>query len=283
MKKFAKIVTVVLVLASVVGACFALSACNKDQTAKIGAQSGTTGELYLKGNADMGFSGFSNIEAKGYDSIGQAVQDMINGNLKCVVGDIEPAKAAVSSISGTKVIDIPLSSEEYAIGVDKNQPQLLADINAIIADIKENGTLDQIIANYNDENYTPVGVTAGTYDPSKNQLVVATNADFKPFEYIQGELFVGIDIEIAKIIATTLNMELVIRNIDFDAVVTSVGKNGVDVALAGLTITETRKVSVTFSDSYFTDSYQVLIVKEGDTTFDNCTTKEQIEAILKSM
>ena len=69
---------------------------------------------------------------------------------------------------------------------------------------------------------------------------------------------------------------------DFDAVVTSVGNNGVDIAIAGLTVKESRKKSVNFTDSYYTDSYQVLIVKADDTTFDNCKTKEDVENILKN-
>lgn len=76
MKKFGKILVAVLMLATLVGACFAFTACNNDGKVKIGAQQGTTGLFYLQGNADMNFSGYSNIEAKSYDSIGQAVQDM---------------------------------------------------------------------------------------------------------------------------------------------------------------------------------------------------------------
>lgn len=283
MKKFFKIMVAVLLLATLVGACFAFTACNKDGKVKIGAQQGTTGLFYLQGNADMNFSGYSNIEAKSYDSIGQAVQDMKNGNIKYVVGDVAPAKEAAKKVGGAKVIDIPLSTEQYAIGVDKNQPELLASINAALAEMKENGKLDEIMANYSNDDYEPAGVPAGTYDSTKEQLVIATNAEFDPFEYKAGQNFVGIDIEIAKYIADYLGQELVILDMDFDAVVTSVGKNGVDIALAGLTVTESRKVSVTFSDSYYEGSYQVIIVKEGDTTFDACKTKEDVENILKSL
>lgn len=282
MKKFFKILVVALVLATVIGACFALTACDNNKKVKIGAQQGTTGLFYLQGNADMNFKGYSNIEAKSYDSIGQAVQDMINGNIKYVVGDVAPAKEAVKKVSGSKVIDIPLSTEEYAIGVDKAQPELLAGVNNALNAMKSDGTLAQIMANYDNPDYKPAGVPAGTYDSSKNQFVIATNAEFAPFEYKEGNNFVGIDIEIAKYIAEYLEMELVILDMDFDAVVTSVGTNGVDAALAGLTVTESRKVSVTFSESYYEGSYQVIIAKENDTTFDACKTKEDVEKILAS-
>ena len=81
-----------------------------------------------------------------------------------------------------KVIDIPLTSEEYAFGVDKTQPELLASVNAFIAEIQENGKFDEICNNYFGDG-TPVAVTSAQLDTSKEQLVVATNAAFEPFEY----------------------------------------------------------------------------------------------------
>lgn len=117
------------------------------------------------------------------------------------------------------------------------------------------------------------------YDANKNQLVVATNAAFAPFEYKMGNKFAGIDMEIAKGLAEYLGWEIVIKDMDFDSVVTSVGKNGIDIAMAGLTVNETRKQSVTFSDSYY-NAAQVVIVKDSDTTLDALTTKEAIDAAI---
>jgi len=119
------------------------------------------------------------------------------------------------------------------------------------------------------------------FDANKadKQLVVATNAQFPPFEFKMGNKFAGIDMEIAKGFAEYLGMEIVIMDMDFDAVVTSVGKNGVDIAMAGLTINEDRKTSVNFTDSYYNAS-QVVIVKEGDTSLDGKTTAEQVNAVL---
>ena len=121
----------------------------------------------------------------------------------------------------------------------------------------------------------------GKSDPSK-QLVVATNANFAPFEYKEGNKFAGIDMEIAKYIADKLGMELVIEDMDFDAVVTSVGKNNVDVAMAGLTVNEKRKESVDFTASYY-NAAQMLIVPADNTDFDDCTTAEQVLAKLDEL
>ena len=118
-------------------------------------------------------------------------------------------------------------------------------------------------------------VKSAEYDAKKEQLVVATNAQFPPFEYKMGNKFAGIDMEIAKGFADYLGWEIVIMDMDFDAVVTSVGKNGVDIAMAGLTVNEKRKESVDFTNSYYNAS-QVIIIKEGDTSLDGLTTAEAL-------
>lgn len=180
-----------------------------------------------------------------------------------------------------KVININLTEEEYAFGVDKNQPELLEQVNAFIAEIKENGKMEEIFNKYFKEG-TPTPVTSAALDETKDQLVVATNAEFPPFEYTEGDQYLGVDMEIAYLLAQKLGKELVIQNMDFDAVCLSVGSHKCDIAMAGLTINEERKESVTFSDSYYQAS-QKLIVKGDDTTFDNCTTADQVVAKLQSM
>lgn len=177
-----------------------------------------------------------------------------------------------------KVIDINLTEEEYAYGVDKNQPELLAKVNTFIAEIKENGKFDAICdAYFGDGEKT--GVVSATEDASKDQLVVATNAQFEPFEYKEGDKYYGIDMEIAKLLADYLGKELVIKDMEFDAVCLSVGQHKCDIAMAGLTVNEERTEYVTFSTSYYTAN-QKIIVKGDDTTFDACTTAEDVETIL---
>ena len=187
----------------------------------------------------------------------------------------------VAKTPAVKVININLTEEEYAFGVDKNQPELLEQVNAFIAEIKENGKMEEIFNKYFKEG-TPTPVTSAALDETKDQLVVATNAEFPPFEYTEGDQYLGVDMEIAYLLAQKLGKELVIQNMDFDSVCLSVGSHKCDIAMAGLTINEERKESVTFSDSYYQAS-QKLIVKGDDTTFDDCTTADQVVAKLQSM
>ena len=116
----------------------------------------------------------------------------------------------------------------------------------------------------------------------KEQLVVATNAAFEPFEYTEGDKYFGIDMEIAALLAEELGMELVINNMDFDAVCLSVGQHKCDIAMAGLTINEERKEYVNFTDSYYSAS-QKLIVLSDNTEFDACTDAASVEEILNTL
>ena len=180
-----------------------------------------------------------------------------------------------------KVIAHDLTVEDYAFGVDKTQPELLDEVNAFIAEIKADGTLDEICDRYFGEG-EPVAVTSAELDESKDQLLVATNAAFEPFEYMKGENYYGIDMELAALLAEKLGQELVIMNMDFDAVCLSVGQQKCDIAMAGLTINEERTEYVTFSDSYYAAS-QKLIVPSTNTEFDACADADAVVAILNEL
>ena len=117
---------------------------------------------------------------------------------------------------------------------------------------------------------------------AKEQLVVATNAAFAPFEYMEGDSYYGIDMEIAALLAEELGKELVINNMKFDSVCLSVGEHKCDIAMAGLTINEEREEYVTFSDSYYAAS-QKLIVPSTNTDFDECASADDVVAILNGL
>ena len=178
------------------------------------------------------------------------------------------------------VVEVDLTDELYAFGVDKKQPELLEEVNAFIKEIKEDGTLTEICDKYFSDG-TPTPVESAKLDSSKDQLVVATNAAFEPFEYMDGDKYLGIDMELAKLLADRLGKELVISNMDFESVCLSVGQQKCDIAMAGLTVKPEREEHVAFSETYYAASQRV-IVKSDDTTFSECKTAEDVEKILKS-
>lgn len=106
------------------------------------------------------------------------------------------------------------------------------------------------------------------------KLVMATNAEFPPYEYHEGDSIVGIDADIAAALAQELGMELVIEDMAFDSIIASVQTGKADIGLAGITVNEDRLQNVDFTDTY-TQAAQVIIVKEDSdvTTPDDLTGK----------
>ena len=246
-----KIISLVLVLALACTMVFALASCGEAATCKIAVQKGTTSKMfadYIKG-----------VEVASYDTFALAASDMKNGNADYVIVDKTTANAIISELGGLKVIEIPLSSENYGIAIDKSQATLKDQINGILE--SKSAEIQAIMDKYSaGDEAAYVGIESAAKDSSKaaSQLVVATNAEFAPWEYKEGNLYYGIDMEIAKLIADELDMELVIENMDFDVVVSSVGINNIDIAMSGITITTERMEVVNFSNPYFTESIVVV-------------------------
>ncbi|MBQ8969722.1 MAG: basic amino acid ABC transporter substrate-binding protein [Lachnospiraceae bacterium] len=102
--------------------------------------------------------------------------------------------------------------------------------------------------------------TEGT-ENAGGTLVMATNAEFPPYEFYDGDAIVGIDVEIMQAIAEDLGMTLEIEDMAFDSVITSVQTGKADIGAAGITVTEDRLANVNFSDAY-AESAQMIIVQE---------------------
>ena len=126
-----KIISLALVLFMFVCALGMVVSCG-DTTNYIGVQNGTTGQYFVDGDADWDFTGIDGYASKGYTNGGLAVTDMKNGNVKYVIIDKAPALQLEKSVGGIKVINIELTTETYAFGVDKAQNDLLASINNIL-------------------------------------------------------------------------------------------------------------------------------------------------------
>ena len=105
------------------------------------------------------------------------------------------------------------------------------------------------------------GGSKGTQTVEKGKLIMATNAAFPPYEYIEDNKVVGIDAEIAAAIAAKLDLELQIDDMEFDAIIESVKGGKADIGLAGMTVTPEREEVVNFTASYAT-GVQVVIVTE---------------------
>lgn len=224
----------------------------------IGVQLGTTGDTYVTDDYEGDDAG-TKIER--YKKGADAVQSLKQGKIDCVVIDSEPAEAFVADNKDLKILDTEYADEDYAIAISKNNTELKEKINVALAELKEEGVLDQIVANYSgDTQGTCPYESPADVDRSNGKLVMATNAAFKPYEYYENGEIVGLDAEMAQAIADKLGMELEIVDMDFDAIINAVQSGKADIGVAGMTVTEERLQSIDFTDTY-AKSKQVIIVR----------------------
>lgn len=267
--KLIKQIVVVLLVATTL--LFTFASCKNDtvqtldvkgeedlKKANIGVQLGTTGDLYA---SDYEKDGATVVK---YNKGTDAVQALKKGKVDCVVIDEQPAKAFVKKNSDLSILENPLTEEEYAICVAKENTELLAQVNDMLAKLENDGTLDKIIGNYIGDE------TKGTYQYTSPQgtsrsngtLVVATNAAFEPYEYVESGKIVGIDIDIAQAIADGLGMELKIEEMEFDSIISAVSSGKAQLGVSGMTVTEERLQNINFTTPY-TTAKQVIIVRNG--------------------
>ncbi|WP_328596938.1 substrate-binding periplasmic protein [Roseburia porci] len=182
----------ICVLIFMVLCIFALAGCGKSSAgtkkvtsvdelsgAKIGVQLGTTADIYASDYE--GDDAGTTVER--YNKMADAVQALKQDKIDCVIIDEQPAIAVTKDSDDLKILDEEFTSEDYAICIAKGNDQLREKINGALAELKEDGTIEQILSNYIGEDAgkhpyeTPQGTT---YD--NGTLVVATNATFPPYE-----------------------------------------------------------------------------------------------------
>lgn len=110
---------------------------------------------------------------------------------------------------------------------------------------------------------------------NENELIMVTEAGFAPFEYYENGTIVGVDVEIAKEIASELGKELVIKDVAFDSIINEVKSGKADIGAAGISYSEERSKQVDFSNNYFTSNL-VTIIKNDDNenNFNNLNNKK---------
>ncbi len=253
-------------LASVVAVCIAaFSGCSSVkpnevftkadlENKTIGVQQGTTGDTYA--------SDVAGAKIEKYKKGADAIQALKQGKVDAVIIDNEPAKVFVEKNDDLKILEEEFVTEEYAIALKKGS-ELTEPINQALKELKEDGTLAQIEKNW-------IGDEAGQYpytspegvDRSKGQIVMATNAQFPPYELIDNNKIVGYDVDMMQAVCDKLGYELKIDDIDFDSIIPSINSGKADVGVAGMSVTEDRLKNVDFSDSY-TTATQVIIVRKA--------------------
>lgn len=159
-----------------------------------------------------------------------------------------------------KILDTEYTVEDYAICIAKENTDLLEMVNKALDELTADGTAKAIVDKYIsgvDHDLTFQADVEG-----KEEIHMATNAQFPPYEYYDGDKIVGIDAEMAAAIADKIGMKLVIDDMDFEAIITAVQTGKSDFGMAGMTVNEDRLKNINFSKSYAT-GIQSIIVPEN--------------------
>lgn len=210
--------------------------------------------------------------------------------------------SACSTQKEVVIIDVNLTEEEYVIGVNKSNTELKNQLNVWLEELNSADGMQvgdkkvtikslyeaEMTAMAEGTEITAISGVKTVSTNRENELVVATETGFKPFEYptgatADGNNYGGVDMQVAKIFADKLGKELVILDIDFNLVVTNVQQGKADIAMAGLSYSEDRAELVDFTIPYYSTTQKIAVLKEDERLFANCTTAEQVNAVINGL
>jgi polar amino acid transport system substrate-binding protein len=219
----------------------------------IGTQLGTTGEIFA--------GDIENATVEKYNKGADAIQALKQGKVDAVIIDREPAKEFVKKNDDLKILDVPFVEEEYSVAYKKGNDELGKKLNDAINALKSEGKLDEIVSHWIGEDADQVSYVPDASVTRTGKLIMATNAEFPPYESKKGSEVVGIDVDMMRAVCDKLGLELEVEDMQFDSIITSVESGKADVGVAGISVTEDRKKNVDFTVGYAT-STQVIIVKK---------------------
>lgn len=219
----------------------------------IGVQIGTTGDT-LAGDIKDG-------TVEKYNKYSDAVQALKQGKVDAVIIDKDTADVFVGKNDDIELLDEGFADESYAIAINLENSALQSEINGALAELEKDGTLKAIKNSYDGEEKGDRYKSPDDADRSKGKLIMATNAEFPPYESREGDEFVGIDVDMMNAVCDKLGYELQIDDMAFDSVIPAVQSGKADVGVAGLSVTEDRKKNVLFSDEY-TVTHLVVMVRK---------------------
>ncbi|MBQ5934350.1 MAG: transporter substrate-binding domain-containing protein [Lachnospiraceae bacterium] len=219
----------------------------------IGTQLGTTGEIFA-GDVE-------NATVEKYNKGADAIQALKQGKVDAVIIDREPAKEFVKKNDDLQILDVPFVEEEYSVAYKKGNDELGKKLDDAITALKNEGKLDEIVSHWIGEDADQVSYVPDASVTRTGKLIMATNAEFPPYESKKGSEVVGIDVDMMRAVCDKLGLELEVEDMQFDSIITSVESGKADVGVAGISVTEDRKKNVDFTVGYAT-STQVIIVKK---------------------
>ena len=224
--------------------------------AKVGAMTGTTGEA-------LAFSKFPQATVKSFDDIMDAVAAIKSGQLDAIVTAYPTALQVTKKNQELMILPEPLDHEDTAIAFRKDSAELLQQVNAVIAELKSDGTLQSMQKRWLKPDLSPYEEVDIPVPTSGEVLKIGVSATREPLSFVDKSGKVsGHDGELARVIGHKLQRPVAFSNMKFMALIPALQSGKVDMILTGMTATEERKKHVNFSEPYFSNSQVVLVKKQ---------------------
>ncbi len=225
------------------------------EAAVIGAMTGTTGEQLVRER-------FPKAGLRLFDDVMDAVAALKTGKLDYVITAYTTALRAAKANQDLAVLPEEYNHEWASIAVPKNKPDLLAEINAVLARLKADGSLDKIIGHWVRPDGSPYEIVKVPKAAGGPPLRVAIAANREPMGFHQGEEIVGLDPELIETVALHLGRPVVYSDMKFSALVVALESGKADVICSNMTATEERRKRVSFTEGYYVNP-QVMLARRA--------------------
>lgn len=236
-----------------------LTGCSKGERppvekGRIGVLTGSTADSFMTEN-------YKQADIKRFDNINDAVIAIQGNKLDYICTSYTTCLNFVRANDDLTFIDEVVIDEGVAIAIAKESTELFQKVSDQLEAFRADGTLDKAISNWiNDDgsDYIREDIPTST---SGKVLKVGVAANREPMCFIENGEYAGLDIELIKRIAYSLDMEVEFLDMQFSMLVTALQSGKVDLVISNLTPTEERAKKVDFTEIYF-DNPQVLLVKK---------------------
>ena len=241
----------------------------------VGVKNGTAAQRFLQKNKDK-----YGYEIKTFDTGDLMYNSLSTGAVDAVMDDQPVIEYAIKQGQDLSINIEGEAVGSFAFGVKKDgsHENLIKQFNTALAQMKKDGTLDQIIEKWTGSSQSSSGTTTTASTtvvpetsteagqkatPKKKKYKISSDSSFAPFVFQNDQSkYTGIDMELIKAIAKDQGFTLEISNPGFDAAVSDVQNGNADGMIAGMTVTDARKATFDFSDPYYTTN-SILAVQES--------------------
>lgn len=219
---------------------------------KIGIQTGTIYERVLKENIPEAFPAY-------FTTFTDQIEALRSGKIDGFLVEDVVADEMIRQTAGITYLPKRLSSNNFAFAFSKKNRQLHTQVNAVLHELRDNGTLKRLGAKWFGADQTLKYLPVFENEEKNGVIRFATNSDSAPFVYMKNGKLIGYDIEVAMIIAERLGYKLEIMDMDFSAIIPSLVSGKSDMAGAFIVVTEERARSVLFSVPNYTGETVVVV------------------------